>query len=240
MKNIFKFTVIMFTTLVVIFSCSENTDLIDTEFNNLKKLELNQKIELKETSTNISNNFFNIGVTKIVVKNTSKHISYKAKTQKTFYMNGEIIDLSNYNVILEGNSLYLENDNSIKLSIYQGKPYVISNSYMGFPKERDFSNKKFNILLLFMKEIVTKNEFKLNASIQKTNLNKEGCSFWNTYYIYGTGGSQSVAEANLTSEIALYTESGGPLEGCTSIGNSNSGCLWEEYGCVATQAYCCN
>jgi hypothetical protein len=234
MKKILKLTLGILTTLTIVFSCSNETDLMNNPIT--ENLELNQKIQLNNTTTMVSNNFLNMGITEVVVENKSKIVLYKVKTQKTFYLNGENIDLSTYNIVVENNFISIKNDNSFKLSVYQNKPYVVSGSYSGFPKSDFYSNKNFNILLFFMKEIITNDEFKLNSKtfLKDNTQRRGGCSFWNTYYVYGTGGSQSVAQANLTSEISSYD-----LSGCSSIGGSNSGCLWAEYGCVSSQAYCC-
>lgn len=90
-----------------------------------------------------------------------------------------------------------------------------------------------------MKEITTEIEYKVNAqaAVNDFNLKSAACSFWNTYYVYTTGGSRSVSEYNIDYEVAAYSDE---LGGCHEIGDVSTSCLWEDHGCVSTQAFCCN
>lgn len=227
--------------ITVFFLSCDNRDAYDLPTNSSvnENLELSEYLRLKETTSYVTTNFQKMGVLKINVENLSNCKQYRFTTGKYFFLNKEKIDLASYSFILKNGMLSLKNDNSIKLSIYKNKPYIYSNKYVGFPTEDFYSNRTFNLLLLVMSEISTDINNKVESSFNTSKM-KGGCSMLNTYYVYGTGGSLAVAETNLEAEIAYYTGQGGALSGCTAIRGANSGCFWEEYACIATQAYCCN
>ena len=236
-----KISSLILIVSILCYSCSQddiNSDKLNSEF-----FELNRNVTLKETTSNVSNLMLNMGVTAIKVSGTSNSTLFEFNTAKEFRMNGKSIDLSNYAVILENGKISLKSNSNLSLTLLNDQPYIISSEYSGFIKSEDiFDKTDFNILLLFMKELVTDNSNKVDAkAIISTDLSQKtsGCSFWDTYYVYATGGSRSVSEANLEDEEQEYISDGGDLEGCTPVGESDSSCVWDNHGCIATQAYCC-
>ena len=88
-----------------------------------------------------------------------------------------------------------------------------------------------------MKEIVTGKEYKHNAEkeIFKNSSNRtQGCSFWNTYYVYSTGGSRSASASAITVEVEGHAEL---LSDCSAIGEPDTSCFWDNHFCVTTQAF---
>ncbi len=239
MKKITLTIVTLLAVLIVFQSCrkeEENYKHLAYNFN-----EITDRVALKTSTKRVSDIFFNAGVVEVLVSKRDKDkFIYNFQTKKYFYINGEKVDFKNIQIIFDKNFIYLKNDPKFKMSLIDNKPFVVSNNYVGFPKPEFYHNSTFNILLLFLNEMITVGSDKEESEIKIQNKNVDGgCSFWNTYYVYGTGVSQNAAEANLQSEIGVHTGSGGLVEGCTPLGGSNSGCMWEEFGCVAMQAYCC-
>jgi hypothetical protein len=222
--------------LLLFASCNQNgengTLLQNSDF------ELNTKNKILATTSKVSIDIMNMSVTGINVVYKEKETIYSFKSKKTFYLNGKNRNLSDYEIILANNTINLKTDNNLRLSMKDNKPYIISEKHVGFPNESFYISSEFNILLLVMKELVAELDLKFGSAEYLSNsLTKSGCSFWNTYYVYATGGSSSVAQANLLAEITQYSEDSAS---CSAIGFMDSGCLWEQYGCVASQAYCCN
>lgn len=220
--------------LILSHSCSQDTSLDNQSY------ELNKKTTLKETTSNVSDLMLNMGVTKVKVTNVSNSVLYGFDTAKGFWMNGEFINLSDHVVELKEGKITLKSNPTLSLSLLDNQPYVYSEEYTGFVKSDNFfKNNDFNVLLLFMKEMITEVSLKVDAQAIISNriYQRQGCSFWDTYYVYGTGGNLSVSEANLQDEIQEYSSD---LRGCRAIGEVNSACLWGSLACVATQAFCCD
>lgn len=188
--------------------------------------------------------FLNMGVTGISVTKTLKSTLYEFQTEKIFIMNGKSIDLSNYSVILEEGMISLSSNPSLKLTLLDDQLYIVKPNHSGLIESQDyFKSTGFNILMFFMKEMITSDKLKINAMDlldDKLSQKSSGCSFWETYYVYSTGGSRSVSESNLDSQTELEESAGEDVEGCRKIGEPDSSCVWENHGCVTTQAYCCD
>ncbi|WP_143592061.1 hypothetical protein [Tenacibaculum holothuriorum] len=152
-----KLIITLFTTLTII-SCTQN-DEID------QQLELNKHIKLKKNTSDISNDFFKMGVTNVIVKKESNTIEYNFNTKKNFFINGKSVDLSKYTFQFSNNFLTIKNHSYFKLSIVNNKPYVVSDMYTGIINYNNklFTNTNFNILLFAMKEITTPYEQKFNS-----------------------------------------------------------------------------
>ena len=227
--------------LTIVFTCSkDNPNTIDIKNENFDLIE---KVTLNKSTSDITELFLNMGVTGIEVTKNLETTIYEFETAKTFILNGNSIDLSNYLVTFENGLISLNSNPSLKLTLLDGQPYIIKPNYSGFinNSQDEFKVMEFNILLLFMKEMTTDKEQKINTvSLLNSDLSRAGCSFWDTYYVYSTGGSRSVAIANLEAQVAFEESPGEDVEGCRKIGSPDSSCVWENHGCVATQAYCCD
>lgn len=244
MNKYFKISLlVLFTVSNLFISC--NTESFEDNSINQKKFELNSKNLLTKSSTLVSPLFLNMGVKSIKVIDHSDFLSYNFETVKLFGMNKENINFSDYTIILKDDLLFIESNPDLKLTILENRPYVITPIYEGFAEDIGFFNQiDFNILWLFMNEMILSLENKIDAStFINDNAYRAGCSFGNTVYVFATGLSRSVAEANLVDEIA-YRETAAfntlNVVGCSAFGGVDTSCLWGNHGCISTQAYCCN
>jgi len=235
-----KFSILLsLLFLTLFFSCSNNeqNEISETSID-FNKFELIQQLKVINTTEDVTDLILNMGVSKIVVDKTGDILNYSNVSQKTFRLNGETIDMKNYSFLIKNNALYIKEYPEYGISLLNGYPYFISPIYTGPSDKIDdkITDIKLSLLLLYLNELTQDSSIKSNS---KSTLNSktQGCSFWNTYYVYSTGGSASVAQANLQEEVDDYSDF---LSGCTEIGGSDTSCLWENHGCVSTQAYCCN
>ncbi len=229
MKSNFSILFTSVLSLFLVVSCNHD-NIVNENLAQNEELELNIQNKLLESTSEVSSIFLNMGVTEINVTNMTTSKIYSFVDKKSFYINGESVNLSKYEIVLENNMIHLNTNDNLNLSIKNNKPYIVSDSYVGFPNDRFYNSIDFNILLLTMNELITEVELKFDSNDFLLSKDSARCSFWNTYYVYGTGASQSVAQANLTAEIEDYSSD---LAGCTEIGSSNNGCLWEEFGCIS-------
>ena len=246
-EKLVKFSFLVAVLFGTLISCSDENSLLEenspssNEVKQRVSLNLREQIVVTETTTFVSEVFFNMGVTRVEVTRNNDLTKFSAITEKTFGLKGQNVDLAEYPVVLEGEFLMLNNSNStMKLSISEDRPYIESSSYTGFVKDEHFDSLEFNVILFFMREITLNFDNKINSEQAITTTNSQGCSFWDTYYVYGTGGNRSVALANLNDEVSAETFFGGAMLGCRKIGGINSSCLWGDHSCIATQAFCCD
>jgi|GEM_PF-3475881 len=206
-------------------------------------LNLSDQVVLTQTTNFISDIFLNMGVSKIIVTRNGNSIEFGVETIKTFFLNGKNIDLSEYIFVLEDDFLKIKDFDNIKLSVSGDDLYVMSSSYFGLVKDKQhfFDSLEFNILLFFIREITLNLENKIEFSQAVTTYaNRQGCSFWNSYYIYSAGLSQSSSEANLKDEISNYMGAGGSLSDCRKVGGIDTTCARGNHICISTQAVCCD
>lgn len=242
MNKIIKLSSLILVLSILFHACSEDSistnEIISNDF------ELNSELTLNKTTSKVSSLFFNMGVTSISVTKNNESTLYEFISEKTFFINGKSIDLSNYSVLLKNGMISINSTSNLNLTLFDGKPYVESSNYSGFLDSQEyFESVDFNILLLVMKEITTDNDVKIDSQKALNSIqNRASCSFWDTYYVYNTGGNLSVATAGLDDEIAEHSSGFNTLsvEGCSTIGDVNTSCLWGEHACVASQAFCCD
>lgn len=243
MKKYFKIPSLLFIILLICNSCEVNN--LNDEIQNAE-LELNSQVTLVKSTTYVSNLFLNMGVTGINVSSKTNSKIYEFKTEKEFWMNNQSIDLSKYKVILEHGKIHLESNPNFNLSLLDNQPYIISSNYSGFVESVDyFSNIDFNILMIFMNELITEDYLKIDAEALVNNnssLLEKSCSFWNTYYVFSAAFSRSVSIANLQGEINNFTSGFNILDisDCTQFGGVDTSCVTQNHGCISTQAFCCN
>lgn len=249
MKNTF-FLLFIFTLLS---SCSQddNNNIEKSINDNFKtnslsfkapNYQLEEKITIAKTTSKISQLFLNMGVVEVIVSDRGNLIEYSFTTKKTFGINGEGTDFKNYKIILIDGMITISSNSNVKLTIFENQPYIITPTYKGFLKSGEYiDNKDFNLLYLFMNELITPETNKTDAGSSIGNAGG-GCSFGNTHYVYATGGSASVAEANLPGEIAHYTNGFNTLDlsKCNKFGGVDTSCVWGNHLCLSTQAFCCN
>lgn len=108
MKKIYKIKLVILI-LIITFSCNESDSSID-ENTILNNFELIENVKLHESTTFVSDDFLKMGVSKIIVNKNSEATIFKVKTEKSFILNGEMVNLSNFNIIFKNGMLYMKND----------------------------------------------------------------------------------------------------------------------------------
>lgn len=240
MNKIFKQSLSVILA-VICFGCSQ--EKIDSDELNQKNYELESRIALNNSTTNVSELFLNMGVTAITVTESPNSKLYEFRTEKLFALNGNWIDINEYPILFKDGMISLANNSTLNLTIYNNQPYIVSDNYTGaLDNNSKLNNIELSLLQLFMNEMIIENSEKIDANFiyEQNSLRSSGCGFWDTYYVYGTGGSSSVAQANLQDSIAEDTGIGGDVEGCRAFGGVDTSCLWGNHACVSTQAYCCD
>ena len=209
---------------------------------NKTNYQLKDKITISQTTSKISQLFLNMGVVEVKVSKMENFIEYGFTTKKMFGINGEGTDFKDYKITLNDGMISISSNTNIKLTIFENKPYIITPTYEGFLNSGEYINdKNFNLLYIFMNELITPESSKIDAGIID-NVYSRGCAFGNTKYVFSTGFSRSVSEANLPDEIAHYTSGFNSLDvsGCTKFGGVDTSCVWGNHLCMSTQAFCCN
>ena len=135
-----------------------------------------------------------MGVTQIIVEKTKDLLIYKNFSQKTFFLNGQDIDMKDFNFILKDNILYLEDFSDYGVSLLNGKPYFMTPIFNGTLEEvgEKIKDTKLSLLLLFLNEITLENDVKVSSKSALSS-KSQGCSFWNTYTVYAIGNSRSTS-----------------------------------------------
>lgn len=242
MKSI-KLGMTILVMVLTLNSCNNE----DSEINDLSQLgkELSEANNLREPTTSVSRMFLNMGVTAINVTNVGEKTIYTFETEKEFGICKVNINWADYTVVLEGGLVYLQSDPEYKLTVKDDKPYIQSLEYEGYAELGfHYEKKEFNLLLLFIAEMTSNNTMKSDSrKVLKTESKGAACSFWDTYYVFTTGFSRSVALENLKEEMeyrenAFYNTAN--VIGCTKIGTPDTSCVTENHGCVSSQAYCCD
>ena len=93
--------------LSIIISCSTENEQPVEDYN----FQLSEKLMVKESTENISDLLFNMGVSKINVEYSDNRFLFKNETQKSFILNGKTLDLEDYDFILEKLNIFLTNFN---------------------------------------------------------------------------------------------------------------------------------
>src|SRR5690625_7170933 len=94
MSKLFKLLTLAVVLSLALYACSKD-DL------NTKNFNLTEYVTLTETTSNVSNLFFNMCVIGINVTKNSRSTLYEFKTEKNLIFNVNSIYLSNYFVLFE-------------------------------------------------------------------------------------------------------------------------------------------
>ena len=211
------------------FSCEKHDDQTADH-----SYDLQTHISIQENTSLVSNLFFKTGVTKIIVETANDESRFFSNTTKPFFLNGDVINMSDYEICLKGNFLKIGGIENYRVSMQDGKPYIVTPKFRGLLTDAndDVLDNTLIILLFYLNELTMPVELKGDNMV--INSQQKGCSFWDTYYVFGVGLSSSTATDKLDSESDEYG-----MEDCTLIGDADVSCIWGSHGCVATQAYCC-
>lgn len=230
--------------MIVSLSSCEKTN-VDDSFSIEKKTTFHNRKLIDQTTSKLSKTFLDFGVKTITVTENNNSLIYDFETVKNFHLNGESINFSDFRIVYENEFVFLDNGSNLKLKIVDDEIFVESDSYTGVVDKNDFfENREFNLLFFFLQELIIEDIDKIDfQDYVDQHSSQVGCSFWNTYHVFSTGFSRTVALLNLDAEIRRY-EMGLDfffnLDGCRKLGGVDVSCMTENHGCFASQAYCCN
>ncbi len=96
-----------------------------------------------------------MGVSSISVEKIGETLIYTTKTDKEFILNGQIINLSDYVVIVENNKMFLNNNEDHVVSLSNSSPYIITSDFKGpiHKIKKKIIDEDLSILLLYLNEI---------------------------------------------------------------------------------------
>jgi len=260
----FKISLIAILSILVlcVSGCEENRVDENIDMQTISKSSnLNNSIKVNRTTEFISEFLINAGVIKIEVVNSDSLTTYKPITVKKFGINDTQLDLSDYNLVVNGEYAYLKNSSNFKLSLKDDQLYIVSDSYKGYAQETNdefFNETKEIATLILFKEIIKSKDKKIEV-IQPENLEnisndyvpysfyQSTCSFSDTitYFYFGQTRSNAEARATYNRNLAqnLYDSiqmAGSISGGCEPFGGIDSSCIYGNHGCVASFSVCCD
>lgn len=205
---------------------------------------LNLEFNVSESTALLTQGFIDKGVSYVEVNKTNSSINYSFKTYKVFQILNKVVDYSNYDFTLKGNTFSFSNSKNYSIFLKEEDLFINTPNYHGllsnYAQHNNFDLP--SVILIFAYEELSATEDKkidFNKYAKEASNSRVFCSFWNTYYVYGLGATEGVANSNLASEIVYYTNNG-DLNGCTALGGSSTSCAFSGgLGCVAVQGYCC-
>lgn len=267
MKSTSKFLFyIIFSAVLVSCSGEESSEIQKesqipkTTFGVNSNFDLSNKIKVQKSTRYISERLLKMGVVSINVIENEKEMTYSLETIKSTYINDSLLNLQSYKLILKNNFLYIKDEPGMKLSMVGNKVFIETGNFSGYIEDLS-PNFKIHInlvvLSVFLKEItLPAAEPKILVPIDPINNPPHttlGCPFMNTITKFYAGSTRSIAVANaegaMSTQQALYELNQSLIEGggngvgypanCKPIGGIDSGCVWEDYGCVASFSMCC-
>lgn len=237
---------VLFTMLLT--SCSEdkteqttnskNTDTSNTMARAAGESDLSSKITVNTTTSIISEMFFNMGVSRILVATTPSETKYNLVASKTFTLDGEAIHFSTKEFLLSDNFISEAQHPEYAMASYNNEIYLRYQGKEDLLSKFENLEKDVNvhILLLFLNEI-TMNSNKLEFDAHMTNFSSRGggCSFANTIYVFGIGLTTSAAASNL-----IHSVEGSSINSfsCRKLNAAPELTNWGGFY-TSTNTYCC-
>lgn len=189
-------TLIMVLFTMLLASCSEDkteqtTNSKKTATNTMARTDgesdLSSKITVNTSTSIISEMFFNMGVSRILVENTANGFKYNLVASKTFTLDGEPTHFSTKEFLLKDNFISEVQHPEYAMTFYNNEIYLRFNGKEDLLSKFENLEKDVNvhILLLFLNEI-TINRDKAEFAAHMANFNANaggGCSFANTHYV---------------------------------------------------------
>jgi len=244
--NVSTLILLLFTLLLA--SCSEdksentvnsntNTGTNSTIQRAAGESDIAAKITVTNSTSLISESFFNMGVSRILVKNNSDEVTYNFVASKTFVLDDTHVHFSTKEFLLKDNFVSEINNPEYAVTLYNNQIYLRT------PEKEDLlskfenieRNENVHILLLFLNEI-TMSTNKLEFDTHMTNFSsKGGCSFSNTIYVYGIGLTSSAAASNL-----IHSVDGSSINSfsCRKLNATPELTNWGGFY-TSTNTYCC-
>ncbi len=127
---------------------------------------------------------------------------------------------------------YFSTDSNSKKAIDLTNKQIIDETYLDDEK----NNVKYQIALLVLTKIeegnIKENGFIFNAN-NSNSLSKKACERTITSLRYSRSSASNHVKSATDKFIAEHPD-------CKRVDGVDAGCLWEDYGCVATQAISCS
>ena len=239
MKKILKIALSILAISVIIYSCTleEHSESYNDNLNSLEILS--KKTTLNESTKEVSNLFFNLGVSAIQITKEDNKILLSLTSEKTFKFNNNSVNISDYSVNIDEKLITLNQDTRFKIGLIDDKAFIISPNYTGFYDKADLDTKKnikTFVLVSFLNELLYDKE-KMSVSENINYIKKEGCSFWNQGFSVGVGLNSTSAQADLQASMEDDINSGATA-GCRKIGRPQPVAFTGET--VWVQTWCCD
>lgn len=241
--NFYKLLCLITLVGVIFYSCSVEDDSNETKssFKSLKDM-----IIIKESSNLLTKQFASLGVTRVNIskKNDFFHrlsgevIEYSFDEAKPFYVDNQLVDISNFKFILSDDNFILDNNTSYYLSVENGIFYLNSpsnkinlmndNQQYQFDVESSLLLLAFNELTSFDSRIPAENEVQSYPA---------PCNFWNKYEVISLGFTSYESKMNSYNATRGINALGA---GCRSMGPPTTSCLFDNHICATTRSFCCD
>jgi hypothetical protein len=245
MKYNFKYSIIivLFITIGLFFySCTtdENVNEVST---NTRFKSLRDMILVKSSTSLLTKQFAGIGVSKINVKKEEGFLSRFGEQDtevtfeelKPFYIENELINISDYTFVISGNKFVLGNDYTYFLSVEDGQLYLNTpNEKLNIAVDYDYVFEKESSLLILALNELTSTESKAHFD---GGVFPASCGFFDSYEVVSLGFTSYSSQMNSYNA----THGAGALgAGCRSMGPASTSCLFDNHVCATTRSFCCD
>jgi hypothetical protein len=239
MKNLLKLS---FLSLIVLFSCSEESILENINQNET----LESKLLVTKTTSTLTETTFNLGVREITpIKNSEESFSFKLNGSSTningYYFNPNSNELNidrtdNSDIVIS----FKNSNNSLKISSNNIEFSISDINYDYTDENLDLIDKQKEtelIELITLYNELTNPNLNRNPYASNTQFysNKSETCTWHAMSIRNSRGYAEVRAVRAAEEWIADGHSD-----CQMVGDVNSGCAWEDFGCIAEQTIECN
>ena len=210
------------------------------------KTNLTERITIGKTTKVISDLMYSLGVDSINVQAIKNKVKYKPIGKKDFYLNNEVFNYSDYEIILENDFIFFKIKPELKFSITQNDEiYISSPEFTGIVDGEKYeitSQIPNPLLLIFLNELIMNPDIKQERYHTQGTVGSGGggCSYWDqvSYSEFGTTRSISTSNAEYQNKLRslLFNLSGST---CVSFGGFDTTCIAGDHFCVTTYTFCC-
>lgn len=227
---------------VILFSCTTEESISESksDFKSIRDMIL-----VKESTNLLTSQFANIGVSKININKEDSFFSRIGDEDievtfdevKPFYIDEELVNISNYTFVVSGENFILEENNSYYLSIENGLFYLNTPTQkLNLTIDYNYSFDKESSLLLLAFNELTSTESKLPGGGGSGGGYPAPCGFWDKYEVVSLGFTSYESQMN------SYNATHGPGAlgaGCRSMGPPTTSCMFDNHICATTRSFCC-
>jgi hypothetical protein len=243
MKNKLSLKAIPFLLIIVgtiFYSCS--TDEVSSSS---KNKSLRNMILVKESTNLLTYQFAGIGISKINIKQDEGFLSrfgdqnteITFEEVKPFYVENELINISDYTFVISGDTFVLANNDSYFLSVEEGQLYLNTPSEkLNIALDNDYVFEKESSLLILALNELTSTESKVDSGGGGIGF-PSSCSFFDSYEVVSLG---FTAYSSQTNSYNATHGAGALGAGCRSMGPPSTSCLLDNHVCATTRSFCCD